>query len=370
MELIHRCTCRTDALPLLVYGTTQFVAGCLLSLVLPMTGKLVLPRVGGSVPLEWAWQFHVSFLVGTGLFAVLYVFLIRRFLSFRAQVLAQGMVLVAGGAFLAVGSFYQRIASWHPAEGLDKYLLMLNLELSCFALPCFVVATPAVLLQCWFTRTTSRERDDPYFLYAFHQFGFATGNWLYFRVIETTLGLSQQSWLWNLGYLGLAGLAVLCIALAWRLPVEVETVSPMPAPTLTRRLRWLVLAALPSGIALAVARIISSGVEQRGMNYWIAPLGVGAITLAAALPFIRWPIRWTGWPLIVTLGLWPILLVLLALSYVAGVMDSSLATLLFLLDTSLICIGLLVKDRPAASSLPEFYLLMMLGWLPWAILLE
>ena len=86
-------------------------------------------------------------------------------------------------------------------------LLLLTVAIG---LPFLVVTTHSTLFQRWFDYTGHPSGKDPYFLYAASNAGNLLSLIAYPLVIEPTLTLNQQAWLWAGGFVLLCGLAVAC----------------------------------------------------------------------------------------------------------------------------------------------------------------
>jgi hypothetical protein len=146
--------------------------------------------------------------------------------------------------------------------------------------------------------------------------------------------------------------------------------APAHAPSLIRqdevtpgrRLRWVLLAAVPSSMMLGVTTFMSEDVSAIPL-FWVIPLAL--YLLSFILVFMRWPILWLGQPHTLMLWLQPVLLGLMVLSRAtagvhAVVLVSSINLLAFL-ATALVCHGELARDRPSTKHLTEFYLWMSVG---------
>jgi hypothetical protein len=227
-------------------------------------------------------------------------------------------------------------------------------------LPFFVVATTSPLVQHLFSRTDHPDAADPYFLYRASNLGSATALLSYPAVIEPHLGLHAQSQLWSAAYLTFVVLVVLCLGLvAWNRPRNVTApravaAAPSARSTLTwrRRLRWIVLAAIPSTWMLAVTSYFTTVIRPMPL-LWIIPLVLYlfsfAVVFARRPPIpLRWLNRLFPFYALPVLGM-----VLLG----GGGPFIALATLHFgaFFLAALLCHGELAADRPAASDLTEFY---------------
>jgi hypothetical protein len=157
-------------------------------------------------------------------------------------------------------------------------------------------------------------------------------------------------------------------------------IASKPAPTFTpaapthrfadevtpmRRLRWVLLAAVPSSLMLGVTNYISTDISAIAM-FWIIPLALYLLTFI--LVFMRWPVQWTGQPHTIVLYAQPIILGLLVISVTVYSGQQThypvqliLMQLLGFFATTLMCHGELARDRPGTKHLTEFYLWMSVG---------
>jgi hypothetical protein len=138
-----------------------------------------------------------------------------------------------------------------------------------------------------------------------------------------------------------------------------DAVTPM------RRLRWVLLAAVPTSLMLGVTNYISTDISAIAM-FWIIPLALYLLTFI--LVFMRWPVQWTGQPHKIVLYAQPIILGLLVVSVTAYAGQQTrypihliLMQLLGFFATTLMCHGELARDRPSTKHLTEFYLWMSVG---------
>jgi SAM-dependent methyltransferase len=134
--------------------------------------------------------------------------------------------------------------------------------------------------------------------------------------------------------------------------------------TLGRRLRWILLAAVPSSLMLGVTTYLTTDIAAVPF-FWVVPLALYLLTFI--LVFARWPVVWTDMPHTVILYLQPCALLFLVLRMVAHLTDpiapwgDFFLNLAAFFTTALLCHGELAKDRPSARHLTEFYLWMSVG---------
>jgi len=145
-----------------------------------------------------------------------------------------------------------------PASGYAFWLL--GLFAASIGLPFFALAANNPLLQAWFVRTGHPERTRPVLPLCLVQHRQLPRAAVLSGAAGADVHAAQQSAIWTGGYGLLFLLIAACGALLLRSPpVEVrEAGSNAPAPSWTARLRWVFLAAVPSGLLIAVTAHIST----------------------------------------------------------------------------------------------------------------
>src|SRR5690606_32188934 len=149
--------------------------------------------------------------------------------------------------------------------------------------PFLAVSATAPLVQRWFSETRHASASDPYFLYAASNLGSMLALGAFPLVLEPTLRLSQQTWLWSAGYCLLVLCIVACAVTMLRAPRTTPLTAPaaaersLPAnaaaPDWRRRLRWLALSFVPSSWLLGVTAFITTDIAPAPL-LWIIPLAL------------------------------------------------------------------------------------------------
>src|ERR1700682_3039022 len=264
-----------NRLVLIVYTAAIFVSALLLFSVQPLFTKMVLPRLGGS-PAVWsvAMVFFQSLLLGGYAYAH-FLMQIRN----RAIPVAVHLVLLV----IALLTLPLSIASgWGepPTSGYAFWLL--GLFAVSIGLPVFALAANNPLLQAWFVRTGHPNGPDPYFLYASSNIGSFLALLSYPVLLEPMFTLRTQNLLWTSGYGLLIVLIASCGVLLLRSPENAALDRPadekdLPAPSWISRARWIFLAAVPSGLLIAVTAHISTDVAAAPL-LWVLPLSLYLLT--------------------------------------------------------------------------------------------
>jgi hypothetical protein len=404
------------------FAATLFVSAFLLFLVQPMIGKLILPKLGGT---PQVWNTCMLFFQMALLAGYAYTHTATTRLPLRRQLLVHSILLFVPLIVLfAMGQPFN-VAGFEAPPGANPILYTLLYLTLIVGLPFFVVATSAPLLQRWFGITGHPAAKDPYFLYAASNLGSLLSLPAYLIIIEPYISLSTQTWIWAVGYILLIGLVVGCAVMAWRAPPSVTLAGtgsaaiemppaelPLPPPevatavkpapahgiqrgagrkkgkgphrpaaraeadrakpepvgasrpdvvTFARRLRWILLAFVPSSLMLGVISFVSTDLSPFPL-LWVAPLAL--YLLSFVLVFSRWPVPWTGTPHTVTLWLLPLAILALTFISLGGEFRPILTTVLAFLaffGVALGCHGELARDRPAPQHLTAFYLCMSFG---------
>lgn len=349
---------------LALFVITLFLGSSLLFLVQPMFAKMVLPLLGGTPAV---WNTCMVFFQAALLGGYLYAHLSTKWLGVRKQALLHIVVLLVPLIVLPLAV----PEGWSPpSEGNPIWWLLLLLTVA-IGLPFFVVSSSAPLLQKWFSATGHHSAHDPYFLYAASNLGSMLALLAYPVLVEPTLKLGEQSAWWSWGYGGLVVMTSLCVVALWMAKRGAKDELPGSAPvapkettivdgplTWSRRLKWIALAAVPSSLMLGVTTYITTDIAVVPL-LWIIPLALYLLTFI--LVFARRKIfshRWMAriFPIAV------IILLLVLLSEATRPVTLIVAGhLLAFFLAAMVCHGELARDRPPASHLTEFYLLMSVG---------
>lgn len=345
-----------NALVLVVYTVAIFTSALLLFSVQPLFTKMVLPRLGGS-PAVWsvAMVFFQSLLLG----GYAYAHYLMTLKSRTAPVVIHLLLLTAALLTLPLS-----IASgWGepPASGYAFWLL--GLFAVSIGLPFFALAANNPMLQAWFVRTGHPDGPDPYFLYASSNIGSFLALLSYPVLFEPMFSLRTQNVIWTGGYALLIVLIAACGVLLLRSPpMTVDAVSATdgdaPAPSWPTRLRWIFLAAVPSGLLIAVTAHISTDVAAAPL-LWVLPLSLYLLT---------WVLVFQSRPLLphwLMLQLQPFAIAGVMILLVIGGEQNLLLTLgghqLCFFIIAMACHGELARTRPAARYLTGFYVALSFG---------
>jgi hypothetical protein len=336
-----------------------FLSAALLFVVEPMFTKMVLPRLGGT-PQVWSVAmvfFQTALLAGYG-----FAHLLTRYLPGRPSIVIQVALLILASFTLplSIASGFGR----PPAVGEGFWLI--GLFAASIGLPFFALAANAPLLQAWFARSDHPSAGDPYFLYAASNVGSFLALLAYPLAIEPLIRLSDQTRLWSIGFYILIVLIAASGRLLWSAnnqPVSVSVRATddgarAAAPTWRDAAVWVGLAAVPSGLLIAVTVHISTDVAAVPL-LWVVPLALYLLTFV--IVFARRVIL----PHWLVLAIQPFAVLVL----VAVIVFEPIKTIVWLIALhvgvfficALACHGELARRRPAPRYLTAFYMWMSAG---------
>ncbi len=362
-----------------LFAITLFVSSLLLFLIQPMIAKMILPILGGTPAV---WNTCIVFFQSMLLAGYLYAhglskwaprrrqalphlaFLLVPFLTFPLltlpMYLAQGFSLPQPTQPMVwlldhTGTFHFLQRMPDPANPIPWLVVLLLVSIG---LPFFLISATAPLLQHWFALTANRSSKDPYFLYSASNLGSLLALLAYPTVMEPNLRLADQGKVWTIGYIVLVALIAICALVSWRLPCPVdveESTVRLESPPLSmgRRIRWMILAAIPSSLLLGVTTYLSTDVAAVPL-LWVIPLSLYLLTFV--LVFARNTLISHSW---VARAL-PLFLIMQAFLFAIDMKRSIWILFLLHLATffmvAMYCHGELARDRPGSRQLTEFYL--------------
>ena len=345
----------SPTLVLATYTASIFLSALLLFGVQPMFTRMVLPQLGGS-PSVWsvAMVFFQSMLLAGYAYAHWLALVRNRIMS----VLVHLALLAAAAAMLPLAI----AQGWGepPANGTAFWLL--GLFAASIGLPFLALAANNPLLQSWFVRTGHHDGRDPYFLYAASNIGSFIALLSYPVLLEPIFTLRAQGELWSTGFVILSLLITACGFLLVRAPPNAEaaheTAHATPKPSSLTIGRWIFLAAVPSGLLVAVTAYISTDVASAPL-LWVMPLSLYLLTWV--LVFQRKPLFTHAFMLQVQ----PFAIAgAIALLLNAGrftLLPSLAGHLLTFFIIAVACHGELARQRPAAAHLTAFYVSLSFG---------
>jgi len=345
-----------NRLVLVVYTSAIFVSALLLFSVQPLFTKMVLPRLGGS-PAVWsvAMVFFQSLLLAGYSYAHFLMRIKNRTIPVAVHLVLLVLALLTLPLSIA-GSFGEP-----PNSGYAFWLLALFAV--SIGLPFFALAANNPLLQAWFVRTGHPAGPDPYFLYASSNIGSFLALLSYPVLLEPMFTLRTQNLIWTGGYGLLIVLIAGCGALLLRSPAramadaQVEE-TDAPPPSWMLRGRWIFLAAVPSGLLIAVTAHISTDVAAAPL-LWVLPLSLYLLTWV--LVFQSRPLLPHRWMLLAQPVAIAGVVILLAVGGEQNLLLTLGGHLVCFFVIAMACHGELARTRPPAKYLTGFYVALSFG---------
>lgn len=335
-----------------LFALTLFVSALLLFAVQPMFTKMVLPILGGAPSV---WSVAMVFFQAALLLGYAYAHLLARFLPPAKAAFVHIAVLALATISLPLGVAAGFNAP--PSQGIEFWLFALFAV--SIGLPFTALAASAPLLQSWFSVSGHEQAKNPYVLYAASNLGSFAALLLYPLLFEPLFSLHVQAVLWTFGFAALAlliGVAALTVSQVRAVPAAKTETSVVP--TWHERLIWIALAAIPSGLVIAVTAHITTDVAAAPF-LWVIPL---------ALYLLTFVILFRDRPMIsLSLAgqLVPFVVALLSINILLGDktfwLTSISLNLIGFMVLTLYCHGQLYARRPQPSRLTEFYLLVSVG---------
>jgi SAM-dependent methyltransferase len=357
---------RRAAWPAASYAVAIFMGAFLVFQVQPVIGRAILPWFGGT-PAVWTTCmlfFQTALLAGYA-----YAHVLTRYVAPRWQGLVHLVLLVAALAALPILPGPQ----WRPndaASPVSRILALLSVNVG---LPYLVLSSTGPLLQAWFAAALPGR--SPYRLYALSNVGSLLALLSYPLVFEPLLAVPQQSLAWSLTFCGFATVAAALAARQARTAAAVHTASAAAderrvcgatdcevadeiAPTAMARLRWTALPAAASVMLLAVTNHVCQDIAVIPF-LWVAPLALYLLSFILCFDSPRWFVRrwWSAGAIASIMGVC-LLAVLRETDHLLIEVSLYFAALL---AVCMLCHGELVRRKPAARYLTEFYLLCSVG---------
>jgi spermidine synthase len=264
-----------------VFSLTLCLSAALMFAIQPMTGKMLLPIVGGT-PSGWivAMAFFQIMLLGGYLLAHL-------FSKFPPRLhAALYVVALAAGLYFMPVDIRQHAEMLPASPGPWDVFKLLCLSLS---IPFIALSATSSTVQRLFTTTGHPSAHDPYFLYVASNLGSFAGLLMYPLVFEPMLSLSAQAGYSTAAYCGLIAGGLICLALSLlsrrRAPAQTAA-SAKKADTgdkLSLKLcaEWTALAFVPSSLLLGVTIYITTDILSAPM-IWVLPLCLYLLTFIIA----------------------------------------------------------------------------------------
>lgn len=255
---------------MLPFAIAVFTSAFLLFQVQPIVARMILPWFGGAAN---TWTTCMLFFQSVLLAGYAYAHFLFKRLDAKRQSDLHLTLLGLSLLWLPLAPA-QLLKPTGQEEPISRILLTL---LATVGLPYFLLSTTGPLLQAWYAR--EHQAALPYRLFALSNFASLIALVAYPFLFEPVFATRTQGWIWSGGYL----LFVAMVGyVAWRGSkhegiAAADTADDTPAPTLAEKLTWVVLAAFPSVLLLAVTNHLTQNVAAIPF-LWILPLSVYLLT--------------------------------------------------------------------------------------------
>jgi len=332
------------ARPLFLF--TIITGSFLLFLTQPMVARMALPRVGGA-PSIWNSAMLVYQLLLLAGYA--YAHWIAR-LKPRRQVGIHLVLLAVAAIWLPI-----HLIALAPAPDAEPAFWVPWFLIASIGPLFFIVSSQAPLMQRWYALETAR--GEPYTLYAASNLGSFAGLISYPLIVEPTMSLAAQSWLWTILYAVLVLLVAACALTVPAQAVEALPEETSPAPTARQTMLWVILAAVPSGLMLSTTTHLTTDIVAIPL-LWVLPLGLYLLSFVIAFAERRAVANF------MTILAPLVILVAGGLAFSDGTRSPFFSATLGLVLLFVVAVALhaeLFRLRPAVGHLTRFYLAMSLG---------
>jgi SAM-dependent methyltransferase len=246
------------------------------------------------------------------------------------------------------------------AGGIDPNVAIFLTLTASVGLPYFLLSTTGPLLQAWITQLW--PGTVPYRLFALSNLASLLALLTYPVAIEPFVSVRLQGWLWSGGFVLFAAVCAAMAAVPPAVPAAGTGATPprSPRPGLATWAAWLLLAACPSVLLLAVTNHLTQDIAPIPF-LWIVPLVLYLLSFILCFERRSYYSRAVFLPLAAA-GLLA-LDVLLAGTHEAPTKVRVLAPLLCaaLFACCMACHGELARAKPAPDRLTAFYLAVAAG---------
>ena len=348
------------------FATAICVGAFLLFQVQLILGKYILPWFGG-MPSVWTacmLVFQVLLLLG-----YLYAHVLTTSVPRKMQNVLHFALLGCSLALLVWLAFRWKTPitpglGWKPSPTDNPTWKIIQLLAASVAFPFFLLSTTGPLVQKWFAR--ANPGVSPYRLYALSNVGSLLGLLTYPFLIEPSLSIRAQGWVWCAGYALYVGACAMCSRVGSSQEgssqegssSEISDREPDQNVSNRTRLLWIGLPACASVMLLATTNVISQQVAVIPF-LWVIPLCLYLGSFILCFDSSRWYRRSVFQPLFLVLaGLtcW-----LLFQGPAALVWQQLLVYPALLFVSCMISHGELVRIKPGVQHLTQFYLLISVG---------
>ncbi|MCA9062684.1 MAG: fused MFS/spermidine synthase [Planctomycetaceae bacterium] len=388
----------TKRLSIGCFAITVFLSAFLLFQVQPVISKFILPWFGGSPAV---WTTCMLFFQTTLFLGYTYAHVISSCLRPKWQLVIHVALIMGSLLLLPVTPE----ATWKPAGHEQPVTAILILLSACVGLPYFVLSSTGPLLQKWFSQT--HPGYSAWRLYALSNVGSLLALLTFPFVVEPLWNSPTQTLMWSWGFVGFAVFCSICaFAVRMRSAADVafgrmaadrdfaehvgddgvrgsvtadvltsansvsgpsyvmnhgeRAATPggsVPLPSLRERGIWFGLACAASVMLLATTNHVCLDIATVPF-LWILPLVLYLLSFILTFDSERWYSRTVFcWSLLAFAG---VAVLMLAAAHVSAV-PQIIAHFGAMFCAFMVCHGELVRRRPEAQFLTQFYLIISAG---------
>lgn len=340
---------------LALFSLTMFLSAVLLFWVQPMFGKMILPLLGSTPNV---WNTCIVFFQAMLFLGYIYAHKSIAWLGVRRQATLHAILLFLPLLFLPIAI----PAGWVPPTDKNPIPWLLILMTISVGFPFLIVSANAPMLQKWFSNTSHKSSEDPYFLYVASNLGSMLALIGYPFLLEPMLKLSNQSYTWTISYLLLVILILTCALFLWFSPVLIAKSTPHEETNSTvptnLKIKWILLSMVPSSLMLSVTTYLSTDIASVPL-FWVVPLAIYLLSFVlvfAKKPMFSHELMVRIMPIVIL----PVMIYVLS-EQTKVIWLAFLLHLLTLFVVCMVCHGELARTRPSIKHLTEFYLWISFG---------
>jgi spermidine synthase len=248
-----------------------FLASFLIFQVELILGKVILPGFGGG---NLVWGISVVFYQALLFLGYLYIHFLNRYLRFQSVRKWQMALLIFSLLFLPlnVEPLQSPSYQWPPVVEIVWMLA------GAVGMMFLILSSLSVYSQIHLSTTTLKEKGNPYMLFAASNLGAFASLLAYPLIFEPYFTIPEQILYWEVGYVLVVLLYGIVQVRVASQPIEQPLGRKMSACPPRQMLKWLLLAAAPSAMFLAVTNEITINVAPVPL-LWVIPLAIYLLTL-------------------------------------------------------------------------------------------
>lgn len=273
-----------------MFGAVIFTGAFLLFQVQFLIAKYILPWFGGTSAIWITSLFFFQFLLLAGYSYSHWIGRVAGGFRVHAGMLALSLIVMA----LCAAAWPSPITPANPfGWGLGPAAGVLATLLLSVGLPFWLLST-SPLLQSWYVSAGA----SPYRMYSLSNAGSLLGLLSYPFLVEPTLTIRQQAWIWSIAYAFFAAGSIACgrMARSSSAPERERQAKRSLRTGLATTALWLLLPAGTSALLLGATNYILQDVAAVPL-LWVVPLALYLLSFIITFASDRALPRWLLWPL-------------------------------------------------------------------------